>query len=110
MDEPRYAAHERIVLRGRSLDEGSPDHVTYSMYTQLVQHVIRSYPEGGPLRSVALRKVAESLNDILDHADLVRLRDAHVSQKVDSVENSNTPTRSDTAEHTPDKHTEVSQE
>ena len=74
--EPRYAAHERIFLRGKSIPEGSPDHVTFSLYEQLCQHLIRAYPEPGPLRSVALRKLAESLNDILDHAELTNLREA----------------------------------
>lgn len=73
--EPRYAAHERIFLRGKSIPEGSPDHVTFSLYEQLCQHLIRAYPSPGPLRSVALRKLAESLNDILDHAELTHLRE-----------------------------------
>jgi hypothetical protein len=74
MNEPRYAAHERMILRGKSLSEGSPDHLTFSLYEQLGQHLIRAYPESGPLRSVSLRKLAESLNDILDHAELTHLR------------------------------------
>lgn len=76
MNEPRYAAHERIFLRGKSIPEGSPDEVTFSLYEQLTRHVIRAYPSNGPLRSIALRKLAESLNDILDHAELTHLREA----------------------------------
>jgi hypothetical protein len=74
MDEPLYAVHERMFLRGKSLPEESPGHITFLLYEQLGQHIIRTYPESGPLRSIALRKLAESLNDVLDHAELTLLR------------------------------------
>ena len=73
--EPRYAAHERIFLRGKSIPEGSPDHVTFSLYEQLCQHLVRADTSPAPLRSVARRKLAESLTDILDHAELTHLRE-----------------------------------
>lgn len=76
MNDPLYAAHERMTLRGRSIPPGSADHITFTLYEQLGQHLIRTYPASGPLRSMALRRLSESLNDVLDHAGLVRLREA----------------------------------
>lgn len=86
MADPKYAPHDRIRLRAARLEEGSTDHTTHALYTQLVQHIIRNYPEFGPLRSTALRKLAESLSDILDHAELMREWGAKVGQSTTKVE------------------------
>lgn len=38
-----------------------------------MDHVMAFYPERGRLRSSALRKLSESLNDLMGHAEVVRI-------------------------------------
>lgn len=78
---PLYATHDRVAVRHAGTVEGTWQRQTVDMYTQLMEHVLRVYPDSGPLRSTALRKLAESLNDVLDHDYLVR---AHRQQSSES--------------------------
>lgn len=71
MTEPVYAVHDRVAVRRAQSPEGSKQRASADLYLGLVTHVLRHYPEPGPLRSMALRKLAESLNDLLDHEALV---------------------------------------
>jgi hypothetical protein len=68
--EPTYNAHDRMRLRQREVQSSPVDSRTASLYEGLREHILRVYPNNGALRSIALRKLAESLNDILDHAQL----------------------------------------
>lgn len=72
MNEPVYAAHDRIAARRASFPEGTWQRQTIELYAQLASHILQVYPDQGQLRSAALRKLGESLNDILDHDVLVR--------------------------------------
>lgn len=85
MQEPTYAPHERIRLRKQSVPARSPDAVTVSLYEQLIQHILGTYPDSGPLRSMALRKLTESANDILDHGALIAEASQPAPQVVSSV-------------------------
>lgn len=42
------------------------------MYQDLIDHVMVTYPQRGRLRSLALRKLADSLTDVLGHAETFR--------------------------------------
>ena len=72
MNEPMYAVHDRVHLRRVQAMEGSKQRATADLYATLVGHVLHHYPEPGPLRSMALRKLADSLDYVLDHELLVR--------------------------------------
>lgn len=72
MNEPVYAVHDRVAVRRAGTAEGSAQRQSADLYAHLVAHILQTYPDTGPLRSMALRKLAESLNDLLDHDQLVR--------------------------------------
>ncbi|MBD3004544.1 hypothetical protein [Streptomyces sp. 5-10] len=72
MHEPAYAVHDRIAIRRAAAPEGTRQRQTVDLYAHLLGHILQAYGESGPLRSMALRKLSESLNDILDHDQLVQ--------------------------------------
>lgn len=72
MNEPAYAVHDRIAIRRASTAEGSMRRQTVDLYAHLLGHILQTYTDSGPLRSMALRKLSESLADVLDHDSLVQ--------------------------------------
>lgn len=72
MTEQKYVVHDRIRLRQRSHEEGTRERETADRFAALVEHILEAYPDNGPLRSMALRRLSESLDDILDHGALMQ--------------------------------------
>lgn len=72
MNTPLYAVHDRIAARRMSTSDGTWQRQTVELYSQLAAHILQVYPDQGQLKSAALRKLGESLTDILDHDLLVR--------------------------------------
>ena len=71
MYDPGYAVHHRMSIRQQE-SEVVPWKTTVDLYVELCEHILRCHPSPGPLRSMALRRLAESLNDVVDHAKLTQ--------------------------------------
>lgn len=77
MSDPMYVVHDRMAVRQAGTQGYTQQRQTADLYLNLRDHILQVYPDPGPLRSTSLRKLAESLNDVLDHDQLMRAYQQH---------------------------------